>query len=71
MLINENEILEKIIAKMQANVKTAAAAQGLSEEEVEATWILNRKKVTEDATKLEAFFKEAFGFAAQAELPTE
>lgn len=71
MLINENEILEKIIAKMESNVRNSAAAQGLNEEEVNATVVLNRKKIAEDAGKLAVFFKEAFGFAAQAELPTE
>lgn len=60
MSINLDDVLPKILAKMEANVKTSAAAQGLSEEEVEATWILNRKKVTEDAEKLAVFFKEAF-----------
>lgn len=65
MNINENEVLPKIIAKMELNIKNGAIAQGLSEEEVEATWILNRKKITADAEKLEKFFKEAFGIAEE------
>ena len=71
MLINENEILEKIITKMENNVRAQAFASGMSEEEVNATLVLNRKKVKEDAEKLEIFFKETFGFTAQPELPTE
>lgn len=67
MNINLDDVLPKIIAKMEANVKASAASNGLSEEEVEATWILNRKKVTEDAEKLAVFFKEAF--ASDDQLP--
>lgn len=62
MNINLDEILPTILAKMESNVKVAAFSQGLTEEEVHATWILNRKKVQEDAEKLAVFFKEAFGF---------
>jgi hypothetical protein len=60
MNINEEDVLPRIIAKMELNIKNGARAQGLSEEEVDATWILNRKKITTDAEKLATFFKEAF-----------
>lgn len=65
MNINLDDVLPKILAKMEANVKAGAAAQGLSEEEVNATWVLNRKKVQEDGEKLAVFFKEAFGFETE------
>lgn len=65
MNINAEEILPKILAKMENNVKAQAVAQGLTEEEVDATWILNRKKITADAEKLEKFFKEALDIAEE------
>lgn len=68
MNIDKDDVLPKILAKMEINVKNGARAQGLTEEEVDATWILNRKKVTEDATKLATFFNEAF-FDEQDQLP--
>lgn len=58
--MTKEEILPKIVAKMEGNVRTSALAQGLSEEEAEATLVLNRKKVAEDADKLATFFVEAF-----------
>ena len=68
MNINLDDVLPKILAKMEHNVRTSAAAQGLTEEEVNATWVLNRKKVNDDAEKLAVFFKETFGETEQLPL---
>lgn len=65
MNINLDDVLPKIIAKMESNVIAGALAQGLSEEEANATLVLNRKKVTEDAEKLATFFKETFAENAE------
>lgn len=58
--INDEDLIVKIAAKMEANLKAQARTQGLDEEEVQATFILNRKKIAEDAAKLEDFFKSMF-----------
>lgn len=70
--MNKEEMTAKIVAKMESNVKSQATANGLSEEEVEATWILNKKKVADDAIKLTDFYVSVFGEdSAQPELPVE
>lgn len=67
MNINLEDVLPKVIAQMEKNVRSGAAAQGLTQEEIDATWVLNRKKVIEDAQKLATFIGEAFFDVAPAE----
>lgn len=54
--VDTDTILEKVTTKMLSNVENGARAQGLSEEEVQATLILNKKKITQDAQNLAVFF---------------
>lgn len=66
MNINYDDALVKIAAQMEKNIRSQAVAQNLSDEEVEATMVLNKKKIAEDAQKLANFFNEAFAETEQA-----
>jgi len=57
--INTDTVLEKIEAKMLTNLKNNGSEQGLSEEEINATIVLNKKKISIDAQNLANFFIEA------------
>lgn len=54
--VDTDTILQIVADKMVSNLVDNAKAQGLDEEEVQATIILNRKKITKDAQNLAAFF---------------
>jgi hypothetical protein len=64
--VDTDTILEKVTNQMLANVETNARAQGLSDEEVAATLVLNKKKIANDAQGIAVFFT---GIYVQA--PTE
>lgn len=66
MIINEEDILQKVIEQIKANVRSAIVAQGGTEEDVQTTFADNEEKILCDAKVLSDFFKEAF---AQQELP--
>lgn len=57
--MNKEELYPKILAKMEMNLRNQAAANNLDEEEINATWILNKKKVESDADRLTTFVIEA------------
>jgi hypothetical protein len=54
--VDTDTILEKVKNQMMLNVEKNAQAQGLSEEEVLATMVLNKKKIAQDAQGLAVFF---------------
>lgn len=54
--VDTDTILEVIEKKMTENIANNATAQGLSEEEVAATLVLNKKKIAQDAQNLAVFF---------------
>lgn len=63
----KENLLEKLIAQMTSNVITGLASQELSEEEVNATLVLNKKKIANDANVItELVFK-----SLTAEQPAE
>lgn len=53
--VDTDTILEKITTKMLSNLAENAKAQGLTEEEVNATVVLNKKKITQDAQNIAVF----------------
>ena len=54
--VDTDTVLEIVRNKMTENVENGARAQGLSEEEVLATMVLNKKKIAQDAQQLAVFF---------------
>lgn len=64
--VDTDTILEKIKDKMLSNIEANARGQQLSEEEVAATLVLNKKKIAQDAQNLAVFFT-----ALYVEVPTE
>ena len=66
MIINDEDILQKVIEQIKANIRSAILTQGGTEEDVQTTFADNEEKILGDATVLSDFFKEAF---AQQELP--
>lgn len=63
----KENLLEKLIAQMTSNVIAGLASQELSEEEVNATLVLNKKKIANDANVItELVFK-----SLAAEQPAE
>lgn len=54
--VDTDTILEKVTNQMLSNIANNARGQGLSEEEVEATVVLNKKKIAKDAQNLAVFF---------------
>lgn len=68
--VDTDTVLQIVTDKMFANIETNARAQGLSEEEVAATLVLNKKKISQDAQNLAAFFTALY-VQAPAESPTE
>ena len=64
--VDTDTVLEIVTNKMLANVETNAKAQGLSDEEVAATLVLNKKKVAQDAQNIVVFFTGLF-----VQAPTE
>lgn len=71
--VDTDTILEKILEKVTGNISANARAQGLDEEEVAATIVLNKKKLALDAQNLAVFFTGLYVEAPveQQELPTE
>jgi hypothetical protein len=54
----KENLLEKLVAQMTNNVIAGLASQELSEEEVNATLVLNKKKIANDANVItELVFK--------------
>jgi len=64
--VDTDTILQKITDKMLSNIADNARGQGLTDEEVNATIVLNRKKVAQDAQNIAVFIT---GLYVQA--PTE
>lgn len=60
IVINSDEMLQKIFDKMIENTVNAAKSQGLDEEEVNATIILNKKRIIQEATNVDGFIKAVF-----------
>ena len=54
--VDTDTILEKVTNQMMLNVENNAKSQGLSEEEVAATMVLNKKKIAQDAQNIAVFF---------------
>lgn len=54
--VDTDTVLQIVTNKMLANVEASARAQGLSDEEVAATLVLNKKKIAQDAQNLAVFF---------------
>lgn len=54
--VDTDTILEKIKDKMLSNIEANARGQQLSEEEIAATVVLNKKKIAQDAQNLAVFF---------------
>jgi hypothetical protein len=72
--VDTDTILETILAKITKNVEDNSRAQGLNDEEVAATLVLNKKKLATDAQNLAVFFTGLYvqaPAAEQAELPAE
>jgi hypothetical protein len=68
--VDTDTILEKVVERMTLNIENNAKAQGLSEEEVAATLVLNKKKIAKDATQLTVFFTGLY-VASPEENPAE
>lgn len=68
--VDTDTVLEIVTNKMLANVETNARAQGLSDEEVAATIVLNKKKIAQEAQNLAVFFTGLY-VQAPTESPTE
>ena len=64
--VDTDTVLEKIVNRVTENLEANVRASGLSEEEVAATIILNKKKLAADAQNLAAFFVSLY-----VETPTE
>ena len=62
----KENLLEKLIAQMTNNVIAGLASQELSEEEVNATLVLNKKKIANDANVITELV-----FKSLAEQPAE
>jgi hypothetical protein len=81
--VDTDTILEKVLEKITKNVENNSRAQGMSEEEIAATLVLNKKKLAVDAQNLAVFFTGLYVqapaeepvaetvAAEQAELPAE
>jgi hypothetical protein len=54
--VDTDTVLEKIVTRVTENLEANVRASGLSEEEVAATIVLNKKKLATDAQNLAAFF---------------
>ena len=54
--VDTDTVLADILAKLTENVANNSKGQGLSEEEVAATLVLNKKKLAQDAQNLAVFF---------------
>jgi hypothetical protein len=54
--VDTDTILETVLAKITQNVENNSRAQGLSDEEIAATLVLNKKKLAADAQNLAVFF---------------
>lgn len=72
--VDTDTILEKVTNRMLSNVENGARSKGLTEEEVQATVVLNKKSIMQDAQNLAVFFTGLYvqaPAAEQAELPAE
>ena len=54
--VDTDTVLAKVTERMTLNITNNAKAQGLSEEEIAATVVLNKKKIAQDAQQLTVFF---------------
>ena len=68
--VDTDTVLQIVTDKMIANIEANAKAQGLSDEEVAATVVLNKKKIAQDAQNLAVFFTGLY-VQAPAESSTE
>lgn len=58
--IDSDTMLQDIFNKMMENVANSAKSQGLDEEEVNATLVLNKKKVGQEASNIAGFLASVF-----------
>lgn len=58
--VDTDTLLEKVTAKMLSNIESSARSQDMSEEEVLATVVLNKKKVANDAKQIATFFESIY-----------
>lgn len=58
--VDTDTVLQIVQDRMLKNLATNAKAQGLSDEEVDATVVLNKKKVLQDAQNLAVFFTSLY-----------
>lgn len=69
--VDTDTVLQLAINKMTDNIAANAKAQGLSDEEVAATLVLNKKKVANDAQNITAFFVGLYVEAPKEETTAE
>lgn len=67
--VDTDTLLEKVTAKMFSNIESNARSQDMSEEEVAATLVLNKKKVANDARQIAIFFESIYIEVPAAEEP--
>lgn len=65
--VDTDTVLEKVTNKMLLNIENNTRAQGLSEEEVAATVVLNKKKIEKEAQTLAVFFTSIYVEAPKEE----
>lgn len=58
--VDTDTVLQIVQDRMLENLATNAKAQGLSDEEVDATVVLNKKKIEKDAQNLAVFFTSLY-----------
>lgn len=58
--IDSETMVQDIFNKMMENVANSAKSQGLDEEEVTATLVLNKKKIEQEASNLAGFLASVF-----------
>ena len=63
--VDTDTLALKLADKMFQNIEANAKGQGLSEEEVQATLVLNKKKIANDANQIAIFVKSAYGIVDQ------
>jgi ribosome-binding factor A len=58
--VDTDTVLQIVQDRMLENLAANAKAQGLSDEEVDATVVLNKKKIEKDAQNLAVFFTSLY-----------
>lgn len=61
LVVNKDELVEKIISIFRSKIIDASKQQGFDEEETNAHLILNRKKFAEDANNIANLVFAAYG----------